>query len=78
MEREGGSKYGEVQGDGSTKTGCHELADALNFARTVETSLDSHRPGGTGAREQYSSDDVLTTMMKRTNPTTWQDEVTAN
>lgn len=49
------ARYGEVEGDGSTMTGCREPVVALRFAERVGSSLDSSSPGEPGARDIYSS-----------------------
>lgn len=43
------TRYGEAQGDGSTKAGYRERGAALNFVKRIECSSDSDSPGRVGA-----------------------------
>lgn len=70
--RESELRYGEVQGKRSTEAGCRESDAALSFGRRVESSSDTDRSGGTGARDSCSSENLSTAVIEALGPTTWQ------
>lgn len=69
------ARYGEVEGDARTKSGCREQDIALGFAEKVEISSHSDSPGGTDGCETSGSGNVKAAVIEKASPTTWQEDV---
>lgn len=71
-ERELNHDMVRYEGDGNTKSQCHEPAAALSSAERAGSSLESDIPGGYGARKTYSNENMLVAVIEVTSSTTWQ------
>lgn len=77
LKKRGESRYREARGDGGTKAACRKPDGASSSARSIERLSESDSPGGTGARESYSSENVSAAVIEVTSFTTWRENVTA-
>lgn len=66
----------ELQGDESTKAGCHGPAAAVRSTKRVESSLDFASPEGIGACETCSIENISIAVMAVTSAATWREFVT--